>query len=549
MNRARRVSLGTLSFVLLLTSARSVVADEVPCATATSPRPSIVSARDAGVGTRGQTPGARSVFDIVIQPGPGLTANPAALDAFNRAAAQWELYISDPITVVINADLSSMGFPGPLGVTSNQATLLDYTTVRDALVADAADEADDAITASLPTLAQLALLYPPGYSFDGNVAVNKATLLALGIPPGSLNDASITFNSDYPFDFDNSDGVTQADYDFESVAAHEIGHALGFFSAIDSIDASPPGAFSLAALDLYRFQNGTANDPSTAAEFTTFPRGQKPADAENTDDLDVQNPMSTGVSGDGKQASHWKADELSGTYIGAMDPTVANGTINPITNADLRALDLIGYEIALNPIPTTTTSTTTSTTLPPPVCGASPSPSGSCHLVTTPGKSSIQLKDSTTDAKDSLKWKWGNGVATALGEFEDPVNGSPAMEICVYDGSGGTQPRLGARFLAGGTCGTKPCWKASGTTGYALANKTGVPGEGITKAKYTAGVAGKAKVQISGKGVALPMPGLGLTLPVTVQLLIDDGMTTQCWQTTYSAATANTSASFKAKGP
>ena len=32
-----------------------------------------------------------------------------------------------------------------------------------------------------------------------------------------------------PFDFDPSDGVTSSQYDFEGIAAHEIGHALDLF--------------------------------------------------------------------------------------------------------------------------------------------------------------------------------------------------------------------------------------------------------------------------------------------------------------------------------
>jgi hypothetical protein len=36
---------------------------------------------------------------------------------------------------------------------------------------------------------------------------------------------------------------------------------------------------------------------------------------------------------------------------------------------------------------------------------------------------------------------------------------------------------------------------------------------------------------------------------VTVQLLIDDNVTTACWQATYTTATANAATKFKAKGP
>jgi hypothetical protein len=64
--------------------------------------------------------------------------------------------------------------------------------------------------------------------------------------------------------------------------------------------------------------------------------------------------MSTGYyTGDGRQASHWKADELTGIYIGQMDPTIAYIQIDPITFADTRALEMIGWDLADVPEPAT----------------------------------------------------------------------------------------------------------------------------------------------------------------------------------------------------
>ena len=65
-----------------------------------------------------------------------------------------------------------------------------------------------------------------------------------------------------------------------------------------------------------------------------------------------------------------------------------------------------------------------------------------------------------------------------------------------------------------------------------------------------AGDAGSAKVIVKGKGANLPTPTLTLTLPVTVQLLIDDGMATECWQTTFTGPAIRNDAVrglFKAK--
>lgn len=158
------------------------------------------------------------------------------------------------------------------------------------------------------------------------------------------------------------------------------------------------------------------------------------------------------------------------------------------------------------------------------------------------------MKDNSDDTKDALKWKWAKGDDTALVEFKDPVNGASNYQLCVYDTSANPQPLLASSILPGGVCGTKPCWKTSGTSGFKMGNKGGLP-QGITKMKLKAGVLLKAQVQAQGKGSALPMPALPLTLPVTVQLLAQDGLGTECWQTTYTTFTKNEPAQFKAKGP
>lgn len=73
--------------------------------------------------------------------------------------------------------------------------------------------------------------------------------------------------------------------------------------------------------------------------------------------------------------------------------------------------------------------------------------------------------------------------------------------------------------------------------------------DGITSAKLKAGASGAAQVQVKGRGVNLDQPALPLTLPVTVQLVIDDGLTAECWQHTYSSFMKNDGVRFTARGP
>jgi hypothetical protein len=62
-------------------------------------------------------------------------------------------------------------------------------------------------------------------------------------------------------------------------------------------------------------------------------------------ELSLSTGRPDGTGGDGRQASHWKDDDLSGFYIGIMDPTQPTGTLGRITDSDLMALDAMGYTI------------------------------------------------------------------------------------------------------------------------------------------------------------------------------------------------------------
>ena len=301
-------------------------------------------------------------FNINIVAGAGLASNSAAMAAFERAAQMWEAYIADPVTINIDADLANLGDPNVIGQTSSVTLVGGYDVIRDAMVADSASETDDGIVAALPTSSQVSFELPGRLQWDGQLGGTKANLKALGFTgldsQFGAADGEITFNSIFSFDYDSSDGVTPGTMDFQTVAAHEIGHALGFVSAVDIVDyyTSSRRSVDISArtTDMFRFaDNVTGADPSNVSEFTSFTRNLTAGVEAVFDQITpwetapAEVRMSTGVdNGDGRQASHWKDNNLTGNLIGIFDPTLSFGQVFTISNEDLRALDLTGWDIA-----------------------------------------------------------------------------------------------------------------------------------------------------------------------------------------------------------
>ncbi|MHA3771564.1 NF038122 family metalloprotease [Verrucomicrobiota bacterium sgz303538] len=310
-------------------------------------------------------------FNIQINPGPGLAANTAALSAFERAAAEWEAWISSPITIYLDADLTTtVGgepfSPTVIGSTSyttyeNFADLnLNYTTVRNAMAARS-NLPGNSLLEFLPTADQISAVVPDGATFDNTtIGVLRANQRALGLLDSSDTraDAVIVFNLAYTFDYDrfDSDGVASGKTDFQTAAAHEIGHALGFMSDVDDFDNFEGlDSDNLTTLDLFRFP--TAHRPTTLLEFQTFSRVLKPGVASVLADLQNAYPMSTGANqGDGNQAAHWQDDFIEengtitiGPLVGIMDPTLPSGTSETVSASDIRAVNLIGYDIVPEP--------------------------------------------------------------------------------------------------------------------------------------------------------------------------------------------------------
>lgn len=309
-------------------------------------------------------------FTLVLNPAAGM--DPLARDGFRRAADYWESQFTDAVTVNLTIGFSPLG-PGILGEASSSSIVATVASTMNALSSDATSAQDGTAVSHLPTLnfgEYLPFLTQvntesgsPAVSLDNDTLLNgsksnnnrylditTANAKALGWNPNSTNeDASITFSSAFSWDFDQSDGVGPGLQDFVGVAIHEIGHALGFVSGVDTVDYFITHKYGLnyldldpyavySVMDLFRYSAaGTLNLAAGADAYFSLDGG-----------VTSLGGFSTGVfNGDGRQASHWK-DNLG---LGIMDPT-ANpaGQINAPSELDLLVFDVIGWD-RVSPVP------------------------------------------------------------------------------------------------------------------------------------------------------------------------------------------------------
>ncbi|RTK97388.1 MAG: PEP-CTERM sorting domain-containing protein [Lysobacterales bacterium] len=282
-----------------------------------------------------------------------------AYDAFVRAGNRWSSVFTDPVTVNLRIGYSALA-SGVLAQASSTQTIVPYTNFVSALRADRTSSQDTTavsnLSADLKFLTNRTSDSPNGpgsatpyLDDDGSfnnqyLRMTSANAKALGLMSATATgtDATITFSNAFSYDFKPWDGIVAGTFDFTGLASHEIGHALGFVSGVDILDyyaghGGPYGEdnFLLDPLDLFRYSVDSA--ALGVADFTADARAKY---LSLNDGRTLLDSLSTGVYyGDGRQDSHWK-DNLG---IGVMDPTAAAGELLKFGEADLRALDVVGW--------------------------------------------------------------------------------------------------------------------------------------------------------------------------------------------------------------
>ena len=240
----------------------------------------------------------------------------------NAAVQYLKSQFNDPITITIAVGYGEIGGAalgsGALGESETYLSSYSYAQLVNAMKADATSASDAAAIASLLAT------NPTG---NGTFWVATAEAKALGLAPsGTSIDGYVGFSSGAnAFDYNNADGVTAGQYDFYGVVLHELTEVMGRqtmngqsfagttgYEPLDLFHYSAPGVHTFSGTQTGYFSvNGGATN---LANFNTIPGGD--------------------------------FGDWASTKLDAMNAFGTPGAIEPMTSADIAAVDVLGWNLA-----------------------------------------------------------------------------------------------------------------------------------------------------------------------------------------------------------
>ena len=286
---------------------------------------------------------------------------------FEMAGQIWSSYVKDDFTANIYVETTNSLPKNVIGgalpaIKSGE----QYQTYRKYLEGDAILTADDDIAInSLEARSDKYDKFPAMYNGKvikdmNRLNITRANAKAIDLLSNDNDlDGYILMSdlSDAPVDWNYNflgNSVPGGSLDYLSVALHEVGHVMGFVSGVDN-----PGWLSIMTeheandelikrdtikffnpLDLYRYSEESAEEKAVDISIGGNPFFS--IDGGNTELGNFATGQATSAGGDGYQGSHWERRDSN--VLGIMDPVLSVGQRRQITDLDLTAFDVIGYD-------------------------------------------------------------------------------------------------------------------------------------------------------------------------------------------------------------
>jgi hypothetical protein len=270
----------------------------------------------------------RAEAGIIITPtfDSSITSDPnaAAIEgAIQGAINDYQARFTDPITVNITFREMTSG----LGQSNFSLFSLPYATARAALAADATTSDDATALAHLPAGPNNPV------TNTADMLLKPANIKALGITGISLPSSDGTIGLNTHLTDVGSPGTT-GQFSLRAVAQHEIDEILGLGSTL-GLGLGAPFDNDPSTEDLYRY------DASGNRSFTTDGTAKAFFSIDGTTDLaqfDNQN--------DGGDFGDWQSNPLPPGVAPKVQDAFATVGAHPTLGVELRALDVIGYDLA-----------------------------------------------------------------------------------------------------------------------------------------------------------------------------------------------------------
>jgi hypothetical protein len=271
-------------------------------------------------------------FALVITPtftagfNTSFGANAAAAQAaWISAASIFSTGYSDNIH--INITVNAVAGTSVFGQSSTFLNSTTYANLRALGVADAKTPDDNT---SIGGAGSLTLADPTS---GGTWWVSRAQAKAIGLIADDLsNDGTTTFGAGNPFTF--SGPIAPGTYDFKGIAAHELTEVMGRLGISGGTIGSFPNSYSLIDLFSYTGPNARGLGGGAGNNFS-INRGSTLLKLWN-------NAQANGLdTRDWAPGSNDSFNQFSNS-----------GVVNPVSDVDLRLMDVIGYDRVV-PEPTT----------------------------------------------------------------------------------------------------------------------------------------------------------------------------------------------------